>query len=62
LGGTAPKRSAPVTWYADSVSQTFSLQWECLPFKPYEVQVCTNLAGSLWQAATNFPVSGNVES
>jgi len=51
-----------VNWSADSASQTFSVQWECLPFKPYEVQICTNLAGGPWQAATNFTVPGNVGS
>ncbi|HEY5481772.1 MAG TPA: carbohydrate-binding domain-containing protein, partial [Verrucomicrobiae bacterium] len=51
-----------VNWSADSFSQTFSVQWECLPFKPYEVQICTNLAGGPWQAATNFTVSGNIGS
>jgi hypothetical protein len=51
-----------VNWSADSLSQTFALQWECVPFKPYEVQICTNPAGGPWQAATNFTVSGNIES
>jgi hypothetical protein len=51
-----------VNWSADPSSQWFSVQWECVPFKPYEVQICTNLAGGPWQAATNFTVSGNIES
>ena len=51
-----------VNWSADPVSHTFSMQWECLPFKPYEVQICTNLAGASWQVATNYTVPGNVGS
>ena len=47
---------------ADPVSQTISVQWESLPFNPYEVQVCTNLAGASWQVATNFSVPGNLGS
>jgi hypothetical protein len=49
-------------WNADPVLHTFAVQWECLPFKPYEVQVSTNLAGAPWQVATNFTVPGNVGS
>jgi hypothetical protein len=47
---------------ADPVSRSLAVQWECLPSKPYEVQVCTNLAGAPWQVATNFTVPGNVGS
>jgi hypothetical protein len=38
------------------------VQWECLPFKSYEVLVCTNLAGALWQVATNLTIPGAVGS
>jgi hypothetical protein len=51
-----------VNWSANPASHTVAVQWECLPSKPYEVQVCTNLAGILWQAATNLTVPGNVGS
>jgi hypothetical protein len=47
---------------ADPVSHTVAVQWECFPFKPYEVQICANLSGAPWQAATNFTVPGNVGS
>jgi hypothetical protein len=51
-----------VNWSADPASHTVTIQWECLPLKSYEVQVCTNLAGAPWQAATNLTVPGNVGS
>ena len=47
---------------AGPASQTVFVQWESLPFKSCEVQVCTNLASAPWQAATNFIVPGNVAS
>jgi hypothetical protein len=51
-----------VNWSADPVSQTVFVQWECLPFKPHAVQISTDLAGAIWQVATNFVVPGNVGS
>jgi len=51
-----------VNWSADPVSHTVAVQWECLPFKSYEVLVCTNLAGALWQVATNLTIPGAVGS
>ena len=61
---TITPESAPriVNWSVNPTAQTAAVQWECLPSKPYEVRVCTNLTSALWQVATNFIVPGNVGS
>ena len=59
---TPDTASRIVNWSFNLVWKTAVVQWEGLPFKPYEVRVCTNLAGALWQVATNFIVPGNVGS
>ena len=46
----------------DPNSQTAAIQWEFVPNKVSEVQVCTNLATGPWQPATKFVVPGNVVS
>ncbi|HWH69926.1 MAG TPA: carbohydrate-binding domain-containing protein, partial [Candidatus Sulfotelmatobacter sp.] len=45
---------------ADPARQVATLQWEAAPGKAYEVQVTSNLTGSLWHPVTTNTSSGNV--